>query len=78
MNKTVDNTKKLIQFIASKYEAGELDDDSLVQIIELSAKYLNLKTISKYAKSNNMSYNGAKKFRKSINIAGVKMIIDND
>ncbi len=78
MNKTVDNTKKLIQFIASKYEAGELDDNSLVQIIELAGSYLNLKTIADYAKSNNMSYNGAKKFRKSINIAGVKMIIDND
>ena len=45
MNKTVDNTKKLIQFIASKYEAGELDDDSLVQIIELASSYLNLKLL---------------------------------
>jgi len=36
MTKTVDNTKKLIQFIASKYEAGELDDNSLVQLIELA------------------------------------------
>lgn len=78
MTEIITNTKKLIDFVAKNYEAGKLDNDSLVQLIELSAKYLNLKTISKYAKSNNMSYNGAKKFRKSINIAGVKMIIDND
>ena len=77
MNKTVDNTKKLIQFIASKYEAGELDDDSLVQIIELASSYLNLKTIANYAKSNRMSYNGAKKYRKSFKIDSIKFIIDN-
>jgi hypothetical protein len=59
MSKVVYNTRKLIDFIASKYEAGELDDDSLVQIIELASSYLNLKTIANYAKSNRMSYNGA-------------------
>jgi hypothetical protein len=77
MAKTVENTKKLIDFIASKYEAGELDDDSLVKIIELAGSYLNLKTVSKYAKDNGISYNGAKKYRKTIKISKVKFIIDN-
>lgn len=77
MAKTVENTKKLIDFIASKYEAGELDDDSLVQLIELASSYLNLKTIANYAKSNRMSYNGAKKYRKTVNLLGIKFIIDN-
>jgi hypothetical protein len=77
MTKTVDNTKKLIDFIASKYEAGELDDDSLVQLIELAGLYLNLKTISDYARSNKISYNGAKKYRKTVNLLGIKFIIDN-
>jgi hypothetical protein len=77
MNKTVDNTKKLIDFVAKNYEAGELDDDSLVQIIELAGSYLNLKTISNYAKANRMSYNGAKKYRKTVNLLGIKFIIDN-
>ena len=77
MNKVVDNTKKLIDFIADKYEAGELDDDSLVQLIELAAKYLNLKTISEYSRSNKLSYNGAKNYRKTIKISKVKFIIDN-
>ena len=78
MNKTVDNTKKLIQFIASKYEAGELNNNSLVQIIELAGQYLNLKTISDYAKANRISYNGAKKYRRNISLFNVKFIIDNE
>ena len=52
MNKTVDNTKKLIDFVAKNYEEGKLDDDSLVQIIELATKYLNLQTIAEYARLN--------------------------
>jgi hypothetical protein len=77
MNKTVDNTKKLIDFVAKNYEAGELDDDSLVKIIELAGLYLNLKTISDYARSNKISYNTAKKYRKTVNLLGIKFIIDN-
>lgn len=39
MTKTVDNTRKLINFVAKKYEASDLDNNSLVQLIELSVKY---------------------------------------
>lgn len=77
MTETVDNTKKLIHFVAKNYEEGKLDNDSLVQLIEVSAKYLNLKTIAEYAKSNKLSYNGAKNYRKTILISKVKFIIDN-
>ena len=77
MNETVENTKKLIDFVAKNYEAGKLNDESLVQLIELSAKYLNLKTLAEYARENNISYNGAKNFRKHIKIAKVKFIINN-
>ena len=73
-----DNTRKLIEFIASKYEAGELNNNSLVQIIELAGQYLNLKTISDYAKANRISYNGAKKYRRNISLFNVKFIIDNE
>jgi hypothetical protein len=31
MNKTAENTDKLLHFIATKYEQGELDNRSLVQ-----------------------------------------------
>ena len=72
------NTDKLTSFISAKFEAGELDNDSLVQIIEHAGAYLNLATITAYAKENNISYNGAKKFRKTITLFGVKLVIDND
>jgi len=78
MPTTTDNTKKLIDFVAKKYEAGQLDDDSLVQIIELAAKYLNLKTIAEYARSNKLSYNGAKNYRNHVKISGVKFIANNE
>ena len=77
MTETVDNTKKLIDFVAKNYEAGKLDNDSLIQLIELSAKYLNLKTIAEYARSNKLSYNGVKNYRKSFLISKVKFVVDN-
>ena len=75
---TVENTAKLINFVAKNYETGKLDNDSLVQLIELADRYLNLKTISKYASDNKMTYNGVKKCRKKIIVGGVKFIIDNE
>jgi len=76
--KTVENTRKLIDFVAKNYEAGRLDDDSLVQLIELAAKYLNLQTIAEYARLNKLSYNGAKNYRNNIKISGVKFIVNNE
>lgn len=76
--KTTENTEKLINFVAIKYENQELDNDSLVQLIELCGSYLNLQTIAKYAKSNFLSYNGVKNFRKTITLFNQKYVIDND
>lgn len=56
---------------------NNVSNEFLVQIIEHSGSYLNIKTISDYAKSENISYNGAKKFRNNIKLFGVKFIIDN-
>lgn len=59
--------------------SGEINNDSLVQIIELCRHYLNPLTISDYSRKYNISYNGAKKHKKQIIIFGnVKFIIDND
>ena len=58
--------------------AGGLNNNDLVQIIEHIGGYLNLKTRAGYAKENNLSYNGAKKFRNNIELFGVKFIIDNE
>lgn len=72
------NTDKLLQFVGNKFEASELDNNSLVQLIEVCASYLNLKTIPKYAKDEGLSYNGAKHHRNVVKIVGVKFVIDND
>jgi hypothetical protein len=78
MPKVAEKTKKLVDFVAQKFEAGELDNDSLVQLIELAGGYLNLMTIPDYAKAWKISYNGAKKHRNVKELFGVKFIIDNE
>ena len=78
MTEIEQNTEKLIQFISSKFEAEKIDNKSLIQIIELCGSYLNMQTISTYAKDTGISYNGAKNFRKPVVIFGVKFIIDNE
>lgn len=40
---------------------NNVSNEFLVQIFELSARYLNLQTLTNYAKSEKISYNGAKK-----------------
>lgn len=50
----------------------------MVQLIELCGNYLNLKTIPDYAKENNISYNGVKKYRNVIRIFNIKFVIDNE
>ena len=52
------------------------DRNKLVQIIELVSHKLDIKTVSCYAKDNNISYNGVKNFRNKINIGGVKFVCD--
>lgn len=69
---------KILTHLSDRIEAGELTNDEIVQIIELLGGYLNLQTIPAYAKENGISYNGAKKFRKVVELFGVKFIIDND
>jgi hypothetical protein len=75
---TTENTKKLLRFVSEKFETGELDNDSLVQLIELAGAYLNIETIPNYAKRNKLSYNGVKKHRKLQTLFNVKFVIDND
>lgn len=79
MSKTTENTDKLLKFIGDKFQIGELENENLVQIIELANNYLNLTTISNYAKEKGKSYNGIKNHTKvDIEINGVKFIINND
>jgi hypothetical protein len=37
-----ENTEKLMKFVSEKFEDNQLNNDSLVQLIELAGSYLNL------------------------------------
>lgn len=70
--------EKVISRLHNLITENQLSNECLVQIIEVCGLYLNLCTISKYAKDNNMSYNGVKNHREVKNILGLKFVIDND
>ena len=74
----ISKINKLLNFIAEKFETNELNNSDLVQIIELCGMYLNLQSISDYAKENRMSYNGVKNHRQIINIFNQKYVLDNE
>jgi hypothetical protein len=78
MSQTTENTTKLLKFVAEKFEKNELDNDSLLQLIELCGNYLNIQSIADYSKANGMSYNGVKNHRQVIEIFKQKFVIDND
>lgn len=61
------------------YEAGAITDSDLMQIIELSKLYLNLKTLTNTAAFRNKSYNGIKNFATpDIIIDGVAFYKNNE
>ena len=68
---------KILNEIGTLKMEGKLDNSELVQIIELCGSFLNLQTISQYAKDHGKSYNGVKKHRNVIELFGCKLVIDN-
>ena len=73
------NINELKEKLFKNYENGFVSDADLVQIIELSSIYLNLRTITNYAKANGITYNGAlKRNTQKIIIDKVTFIIDNE
>jgi len=74
---TVININKIEELIYNHVINDDLNNNDLVQIIELCGKFLNLKTITDYAKENNLSYNGVKNYRNIKLLFNVKFVIDN-
>lgn len=68
---------KLILNVMKGVDQNILSNDDLIDVIKTCGAYLNLRTISNYAKDKSISYNGAKNFRESVDIFGVKFIVDN-
>lgn len=73
-----EKNEKLKTFIFQKFQDGELNNDALVQLIAQAGNYLNLQTISDYAKTHKMSYNGVKNNRTIITLFNVSFVIDNE
>ncbi|MFZ1786731.1 MAG: hypothetical protein WAT92_00405 [Saprospiraceae bacterium] len=69
---------KILINIIKGMNQNMLSNEDLIEIINMSGSFLNLMTISDYAKSNKISYNGAKKFRKKVKIFNVNFVIDNN
>jgi hypothetical protein len=69
---------KVINRLGDMVQKNELSNNCLVKIIEQLGGFLNLKTISDYSKSNCISYNGVKNYRKKVILFNVKFIIDNE
>jgi hypothetical protein len=74
----MDLVDKICNHLSERIESNQLSNDDCIRLIEHIGGYLNLKTIPDYAKENNISYNGAKHFRKAQTIFNVKFIIDNE
>jgi len=72
------NAEKITGLIAKGAQSHALTNNDLLHIIELSGAFLNLQTIADYARSQNISYNGAKHHRQVHQLFGVKFIIDNE
>mgnify|MGYP000253542077 CR=1 FL=1 len=76
--KTLVNTghlDKIEEYVYKSICKKELD---VVQVFERLSTYANLKTISNYAKDNEMSYNGVKNNREIITLFGCKFVADNN
>ena len=68
----------ICEHLSQRIEADDLSNNDMIQIIEHLGAYLNLMTISDYAKDKKISYNGAKKFRNVVTIFNTKFVIDNE
>jgi hypothetical protein len=66
--------EKFLQFVYK----NKISNEFLVQLIELTGSFLNLQTISDYARKKELSYNGVKKTRYIRKIFNVKFVIDNE
>ena len=78
MTNIENNTQQMLSLLAERFETNQLNNASLVQLIELAGSYLNIATIPAWAKDNGKSYNGAKMQKHQVKLFGVKFIIDNE
>jgi hypothetical protein len=75
---------KVIDEVCTLIEEGHLSNEDIVGIIKVIGAYANIQSITAYAKTYGLTYNGAKgvgrvpKDRKIIYLFGKKMVMDSD
>ena len=74
--KITDKEKLMLERLEKLIHTKGVSSEFLVQLFELSGTYINISTISDYAKDHNLSYNGVKKFRNIKELFGVKFVIE--
>lgn len=78
MNKLSQYEQISLNKLGQTIHAGKWSNEGLVQLVELCIDYLNPITLQLYADSEGISYNGALKRKKHVEILGTKYILDND
>lgn len=73
------NQSLVLNFVAVKFEKGELDNSDLVELIKLCSDYLHLRPLLEVCKEQKISYPGILKSKRFevVEIIGKKFIIDN-
>jgi len=69
--------------LGTRIQNGELNNESVVSIIETLGRFLNAETISDYAKREKITYNGTLQRigsgkLKTFSLFNVKFVIDNE
>lgn len=70
--------KNALRKLGESIHEGKWSNEGMVQLIELTADYLNPVPLLKYAAVTGMSYNGVKKRNIAKTIINQKYIIDNE
>jgi Na+/phosphate symporter len=76
-------TKTIKEHLSKRVQNNELNNESIIELIDLLGTYLNAETISDYAKRNNLTYNGAlvrigSGKLKTFTLFKTKFVIEND
>lgn len=69
---------KISELLYKEVSNGNVSNDELVEIIQLCADFLNLKTPEEYAKETRKSFQAVYKSDKTIKILNKKFVIDNE
>lgn len=77
------NTDKFVNWFCDKFEAGQLDNESILEFIKVAGAYCNLATFAGYGRRHKLTYPGVVDRVNSgkvqvLEMFGVKFIVDNE